>query len=765
METATVVVNTDLMLVKEELHDPDVMNAILADKSFSHIDLRNLSAYKRARSHGNHVKVIYAFAKGYEESQLGRLYPDGVGLQSFPFDIRNPLLEKYYWDCDMENAHYNILANLADSWSMKTEHIRIYLNNRERELTKLSANRRIAKTAFLKVAYGGNIELYNKHYKDVTVPEGDHTLVNAIRQEMIAIVETCWLRNAKYHKLVKKAVNPKFSLFALILQTEERKCLLAMDAYLKTQNRQMDIYIHDGGEVRKLDGETEFPEALLRGMEKAVLETTGYTVPIKVKPFEHSFVAPEHHILSQDIIVNDKYACEQFIKYMGNNILIDNKIIYIFDKNTGIWSNDESMLDILIAGASNHLQFRQLNKLGILITYDYCGTVKNCKNLKLTLPAVCALTPSCTNPFFINEAKQKSFKKLLFKNGIYDFETDTFTEGFDRTIMFFSAIPFNFNRNVAAEDYEFVYDAFFRSPFESSEMPDLYLHYLMRGMIGDYRCKKYITAIGFTNSSKGMFVNFMEYAFGNVVGTFESGNMLYRKNVEASRENSFLINMCNRRLNFSSEIKEGDEMSGAMLKKVVSGGDVIKARHLFKEDQDIVNRSMLIMLCNDAPKINPPDSAVAERMIPIQYTYSFVSEPRLHIERKMDPNLKEKLQQKKYAEAIVQIFIKEYAKWKSAEFKEPILSANVRLDREELCPVEDIRPLLCQRYELTENPEDCVSNDDLKRYFKDKEVPLSENKIGRLLTSIGLKSVVKNYYGVNKRFRIGIKEKDLHPEE
>ena len=42
-------------------------------------------------------------------SKFGRLFPeDGVGPQSFRFDIRNPLIQKHYWDTDIENCHYCI---------------------------------------------------------------------------------------------------------------------------------------------------------------------------------------------------------------------------------------------------------------------------------------------------------------------------------------------------------------------------------------------------------------------------------------------------------------------------------------------------------------------------------------------------------------------------------------------------------------------------------------------------------------------------------
>ena len=282
-ETMTIV-NTDFHIVKTELFDPNRMEAILRDTStFSARDLGNLGRYKKNRKTGNQVQVVYHFGKGMEKYQLGRLFAhNNESLQSFPFDIRNPLIEKYYWDVDMVNAHYTILSVLADNWGLKTDAIRQYIDNRDEELTRVSSNRKIAKTSFLKVAYGGTIKLEN----DGIEPEGDLTLLRRIETEMKVIVDMCWIRYEQYQKLFKKKDNPKFSLFALILQTEERKCLLAIDDCFKDNGRQMDIYIHDGGEVRKLEGETEFPSELLRKAESIL----PYPLKLIVKPLTNSFV-------------------------------------------------------------------------------------------------------------------------------------------------------------------------------------------------------------------------------------------------------------------------------------------------------------------------------------------------------------------------------------------------------------------------------------------------------------------------------------------
>jgi hypothetical protein len=285
---------TDLHIVKTELFDADVMDILLKSDGFSKKQRDVLSRYHKGRKHANQVEVVYHYAKGFEETSLGRLYPrNNQGLQAFPFDMRNPLLEKYYWDVDMENCHYVILAKMADDWGLPTEAIHQYIDNRDVELQRVSSERHISKTAFLKIAYGGNIRLHNEFHDDDGVAEGDLSLIRRIEKEMSCIVERVWVEHKSYHKFVKNKSNPKFSLFALILQTEERKCLLAMNDYFQTAGRSVDVLIHDGLDVRKIEGETSFDANLLRGAEKVILDTCGYKHRLCVKPFKHNFVMPK----------------------------------------------------------------------------------------------------------------------------------------------------------------------------------------------------------------------------------------------------------------------------------------------------------------------------------------------------------------------------------------------------------------------------------------------------------------------------------------
>jgi hypothetical protein len=745
-------VKTTYVVAKTEMYDPDVMDAILMDKSFSHKSLRALAEYRKNRKAGNKVSVTYGLGKGYDESKLGRLYPiNNVGLQGFPRDIRSPLLEKFYFDVDIENAHYNLMLKMSEKKGYVCTSIRQYVENREAELLKLSKDRRVAKTSFLKVAFGGNVKLYNDQYEDVGLPEGDTTLLRAIEKEVKNIADNVYNANPDFHKLVKKKTNPQFSLFALILQTEERKCLMAMDKFLTTKHRSMDIFIHDGGCVRKLPDEDVFPQELLSGMEGAVLSLLDYKVKIIVKPFQHDFVIPDQNLLDPSVLINDAYASHRFIELCGDNILFALERIFLYNTTTGIWSCKEAELKSAIAGSKSRLVFKQLTSLGTVMTYDYSGSVKNVDKLVTMLPSILkSAYPEKCNDAFLEDGKEKALNKILFKNGIYNFQTNVLIP-FDRSIVFTAGVPLMFVENVVKEDRDFVFNTLFRNPFRNITNADIFLHHLMRGMIGDYRSKKFLAMVGRKDTSKGVLTTAFQSWFGGIIGIFGANSLLFRQNTDPLKDLAFLMPVADCRLIFSSEVKPGQTLSTELVKGISSGGDTLIGRRLYQNEEHFVNRAKVVMMCNDFPKVSPPDPDIGGRLVPIHYDFSFqdVVTDSFH-EKQSDPTLKPKFTTgdgvQQYGMAMFHIFIETYKAWSDRDFKEPKLSQEIEAFKNELVPKDELKEAINEKYIVTKDENDCVPFADIFNYLTiEKKLTYSKTYIGRELTNM----------------RVGIKEKKV----
>lgn len=324
-EDPAIIAHPSAHIVKHEVFDPDVMKSILNDERFAAVDRKKLEQYYKARIKSNETRVVYNFGKGYETSQLGRIYPDkSLGLQSFSREIRNPLTAKYYWDIDIENAHYAIAHRLATERGLRTEVIQEYIANREECLARVSSNKSVAKVAFLKVLYGGSASLYNPNIDSSGEPDGDVSMLRALKMEVDALMEHVYLEFDHVRKHCLRKPNPKASVLSIVLQTVEFQLLLTIDRYMTEQGRSMDVLIHDGGLVRRLDGEETFPESLLRGAEEFLRAEHGYSLRLVNKPIRHTYdLKPEVLYVAEGVTMEafqrQKEAFERTHFYLREN--------------------------------------------------------------------------------------------------------------------------------------------------------------------------------------------------------------------------------------------------------------------------------------------------------------------------------------------------------------------------------------------------------------------------------------------------------------
>jgi len=288
---------------KSERYDEDIIQQMLVDDTLSMTDRKRLSNYFRhARISPSKAAIHYERSKNLQDLQLGRFYPVGVGLQSFRWDIRSPLTARWYWDVDMENCHYNIALKKAREFGVAHTAIQRYCENRDECLALVSDNRGSAKTAFLKVLYGGDLGLYREDFEDnsgACKPEGD-AFLRLLKAECDVLAEVIWGRNVIYHKVkcgkenkaMEKRYNKHFVLMSLLFQTEETKCLMALDQFFTSVARIVGILIHDGATIEKEAGEQEFPPSLLTECSDAIFQMTGYRFRMTVKPIKNTYVPP-----------------------------------------------------------------------------------------------------------------------------------------------------------------------------------------------------------------------------------------------------------------------------------------------------------------------------------------------------------------------------------------------------------------------------------------------------------------------------------------
>ena len=276
-QTLTETHGPDVAVMKTEEFDVDVAQKILECKEIVKTDKDAVRRLLKNRVRGNKHETTYKLGKDIKHEDLGRFIAvKGAGLQAVPRDCRGALAQKYYWDVDIRNAQATLLQQYAEERGWVCENLRHFNEHRDEYIeelkTELQIDRWEAKQKVCRVMFGGGAEGLTEFFVEKLYPEM-RVLMNNVFNE----------NRATYPSIAKKP-NAVRSMMAQVLQTEERKVLLAMDRALMRLGRSLDVYIHDGGLVKKKEGETRFPEEMLRKVEHEVQETTGYKVSLAIKP-------------------------------------------------------------------------------------------------------------------------------------------------------------------------------------------------------------------------------------------------------------------------------------------------------------------------------------------------------------------------------------------------------------------------------------------------------------------------------------------------
>lgn len=601
-------------IVKHQKWNAKVMGAIWEKRGeLDEGQLANIKGlYDNAKRHNrmNVSTFTYGYSKKTPMSRggYGRIYGIEKGsMERVEKTLRHSLCAGIYWDIDMVNAQPTILSQMAGLRKVSAKWLKYYVENREMLLCDLS--KRMGMTR------GDVKEWVIKCLFGCKIPE-----LRSLQKEMQEL--SLELRNeyGELYDMIKaeKEKNLVGAFLAYVAQTEECKCLRAMDDYFTKNKREVGVLNYDGCMVYVSENESEFPVALLRGCEKYIKDTCGYEISLIVKDMKCSpdFMSEKAKILRCSE-VDDVYMTNQFIEKMNGRLVHDSDYgIMVYDEETGLWTSDENILRREIVDAKLVVETMD----GIV---NYSGFLYKQKNVMEQLPSLL----SASN--FFEETIDKSIGKLLFKDGIYDMRTREFTEGFDKNLVFSGRISRKFPRERDEKMIEEMNTLLFKDPFYETEHDvGIYLKQLLaRGIAGEYRDKVSIWAIGETNSGKGVQTIALMKCFESFISTYNPNALLYNKNsgADEAKKLSWVYPIHNSRISIGNEVRPNGIIDSSVAKQITSGGDPVKLRKNFKDEEDRYVRATIMYLCNDMAKFDTIDDGLAGRIQLYEYKLSFVN--------------------------------------------------------------------------------------------------------------------------------------------
>lgn len=227
--------------------------------------------------------VTYKLSKSaIGELGYGRLYGSAGSLERMEKECRGVLCKEFYYDIDIVNCHPVILVQFArNSFNVDLPELEKYVKNRDTYLAKISPNRDDAKTAIIKILYGGKADVAFLEPMAKEIREFTKMLST---KEMYAPLFAACKAHKELKEWEKKSVTGIYGTFlSAILQTEERNCMFSITDALEADGWSVDVFCYDGVMVRIREGVDL--EASLRLCESRILENSGYEVSIINKPF------------------------------------------------------------------------------------------------------------------------------------------------------------------------------------------------------------------------------------------------------------------------------------------------------------------------------------------------------------------------------------------------------------------------------------------------------------------------------------------------
>lgn len=762
---------TSMKFVKNEIFNQNVMKSLLTHSGLTFDTKQQLKKYHKKRYNGNHVDIVYDFSKEYQSAKIGRVYANGaVGLQGFERDVRNALAKNLYFDVDMENAHCTILYKICKQNGWVCERLEDYVNNREKVLQSIvdhyGASRKDAKNLMIRMMFLG----YPESWVGETVCENSTEQMEYVmkfKEELFNIAKNVWGSYSDVVDIVKKkrkvnGIQKLSCCLSLMLQTEEHKILMAIDECLKQQGRSMDVFIFDGGLVRKKDGENELPEKVLRCCEQYVMDKLGYEIKLAVKPLETSLVLDDKdddNMVEPGVIVDDVYAAKTFARLMGDRMVYTDKALYVFNENQGLWTDDDVAIRQCVNNFEDELKFQQMDlESGKTKLFNYSGNEKNINNMLKNVP------PFCVADDFFGKNADTSRGKLLFADGIYDFDTDTFTKGFNPSVVFKYRIDRPFPQQKDDNLVHYVRRVLFEDTFmaEDKKASDYLRKGIARALYGDYISKLFYFCVGRSNAGKGVLTDALKAAFCGFVGTFNAGALAYneKNGADCAKQLSWVFGVKDKRMVISNEVSMNRPFDGNMVKMLASGGDEFDARKNHKDEVKVINRSTMFCFVNDIPTINPYDDGVANRVRCVEYKCVFTDgEITKDFERKADKDIKDAFKRSAdYQDALVHVILDAYKEVKTDGHLVP--DSIKEATKEWSGDSGSVEGLLNKKYDITRDANDFVPAREIIEFLtREEKLTMSDKKIGMELMALKLTRYDKKVKGKTLRVWSGIKER------
>ena len=698
----------------------------------------------------------------------GRLYPisNSVGLQRIPRVIRNTIMTDYV-ELDISSAQPTFLKNLMRKNDIETPKLTYFIDNKK-NLLKDNDN--------LKPIVCGmcNSDFITNSYKNLT--DKPSWLIE-LKEELTTIIHPKIkdLYNSDYVKIHKSKDNAIGTLIYNLYEQTEENWRTDMLWYMEHRSPKVEVknvmLNHDGIYIPKsaLVGDS------FDNLYKFIYAK--YSVKIKQKELTDRIDISELESPDDDSFDDDdcddcntdRECADAFMEYMnecGHSFIRDanaeSSVSWWFNIDTGLWydlsikSNktdlkrymyDCSKLDKKYK-TTDKLQTFVLNQFELLIRhYEPFGNMNDFSDFKV----------------------MSSKHKLPFINGVFDFTTKELNEYTNKTFFTYK-IQFTIDPtfDILEQDQQLkqkVHNVLLDGFLKTKEEWEYWLRLLGRGLAGAVDDKLMYCCIAPGNSGKGVWNTLLNGICGSYSSIFNTSGLddeQYKGDNDKAM--NWVISKRHSRLCIASELKDNMTLSCELVKKLVSGGDVISGRKLQANVIQYVPQTTYYLFLNDwFNKISKVDDELKRRLRFIRPAYNYLdvssreykNNKNLPHIRKADTTIKDWVVESATRNYVLHLILKYY------KHEQPVEPECCQELFDEYIDDTDFSSTIKEYITITKDKRDFIKVKNVYSHIKDN-VPMCKNLTNKyikdiLVNTMGAIYTNKKYMGEQHWSFIGIK--------
>jgi len=507
---------------------------------------------------------------------------------------------EYYRDVDIQNCHPELLVQMAEQHGLSCPHLIAYNQNRDALIKQSGLEKKQFKALFYSaVMYHPQCsEAQLKHKLEQFDLESEPPTFKELRAEMCAVSSKlseqypCYTAHAVQVKGADHFNLPGAAL-SYMVQTAEKKCIMALFDYFNTKSVGVGALIHDGLHLAK----TADFSAHNRAACEYVKQQTGYTIRLAEKPFER------FPLMKELCAATDMTDCvEHAYRILKGRIVRCDKRVWFRDAAYQWHSEKDDVIRLIAAEVSVMHILAGDGGPSIsrnVVTQGQIGSKHTvAKELFDAAP---------DDADFIDRIRRNNVGKLVFVDGYWDFTLGEFVK---EQIDCLARVPYKFperNDDGMAECRRRIIEPIL------GELTESMMTWFSRGLAGNVTDKAWGAFLGERNSGKSVLIGAFEQAFGTaLVATLNAETFMCSRfsDPDTAKSLGFLLQCEHHRLVFTNECDvTGDkQLNGALIKKFSSGGDSITARALYQNACTFRLSGRLCMAANDMPDVAPSDT-------------------------------------------------------------------------------------------------------------------------------------------------------------